>query len=395
MNITATNYWQEETFISARQWAEREYVRRTKIRRLGQLKHICADLGRKMGFEPEIDGRSPYWIFLRPLAWDENGEPAIPRQKEIDGAAEEIARLSGWVNLAVTLPLPGGNTVATPWLLVNERPAGSDYQTLPPYYKSPYRIQKTAWAAYRRALPIARAYGIGKKRLVMGLMEALSVHIGRPHKLAIRAVACALPRWIGNAYYKHDHRSAIRALQAARGLKRYYALDPETREYVRAWFHAHDLPCVADAIDMALNATREEAGPWWLIAQQPALVRMGVAAYPALTSQLRVSWVVQADGREDYHTETWYGPHDAIRQAVSAWRRQAAERKLEARQFARIALDGSIRATIQHSLAAGNCRPGTEAWMRQHGIQDGVEARHLLRYRHDHRVRRVLAQVAA
>lgn len=322
--------WKEETWKSALEWADKA----ARLSECRKLKRICGSLSTEMGYTPTSGDfyRNPYWVQMAP---SDGGE--LPTWKQIERAGEEVARLKGWVETALTLPVPGGRTLASYWKLDSARFAGSDYQHIPPYHTSPVKIQERVWGAYRRALPIARAYGIGKQRLQEGIERFFwGVFHWNPRgrfplavgKLAIRFVWAAMPDFVREFRSPTNHRGTVEALIEVRGLGQYYKLPTEKRELVRAWFsYLHcsgDRISLTESISWALSARRDEIN-WWRL-KNPCWEKFSIKAFPAVDGTgnwgKSVGYVITAPGRDDYHTD---GPSVsyAVSCAIEAWRQQA------------------------------------------------------------------------
>lgn len=121
----------------------------------------------------------------------------------------------------------------------------------------------------------------------------------------------------------------------------------------------------------------------------------GVRAFPARSSwggqyAGDIKWYVR-QGRRTYHSAA-SGAEQAVAEALRAWQRQATEKALTKRELPK---DRTVLVWFEDSLAAGNCRPGTEQYRERKGWTSRrfIPADWLLPDANEPAVRRVLSAV--
>lgn len=415
--------WREDTWADAQAWAETGWAKA----QLRKLKAALAALERELwGDEPQgilyaqaltwasedVLGQGHTWSWCLDEAWAKGPHLVAAR------AAEYAARIRGWLLAARELPVPGGQVLSdlfsgaegiSPW-------HREDTFDVPVGYVSPGRLARWLWACYRRSQTILRPFRrkVDQRaaEALVGLAEGCRWRLPKVGRTAVRLAAASLPYtgvmiydgsdpgepWWQPAYLVGSYRQAREGLARMRGWRQSH-LATATEEDVMVLRRAHALLrregekelTWAEAVAKARRMVLDDLG--WAVDPEPCYSKLGVTVHRACTPSLYFGWVVKAQGQQPYHVDRAeaYQPRWAAEDAVRAWRRQAAERKASARAMARAFLDASIQATVRDSLAAGNCEPGTLAWMEKHGIKrPAVPVRDLFRWRRDPAVRRVI-----
>jgi hypothetical protein len=136
---------------------------------------------------------------------------------------------------------------------------------------------------------------------------------------------------------------------------------------VAAWLEDYHCCMVVDKSD----------GVEVLIDPQPALAKVGatVSRYKQLADGPKVhwtfGWLVRVGDRTYHHSSYGQGgePSEALRQALKAWKEQDKLLKLKADLVGFLSGDHGFCPLVarEDSYQAGNCSPGTEAWINQNG----------------------------
>lgn len=256
---------------------------------------------------------------------------------------EKAARFGGWLKAAAKLPAvrkllqksQSRNGVNSPWTKI-------DLRDLVAHFPSPGALERRLWAVKKRAEAILLAYEGGIKpswvNIVRGLMADKSVG-----KAAIIAVANQLSgrdRWVG-------------------GFGKYV--------WARNWLVEHR--------SAAYTIVDNSDGVAVRLATVPAYNRHGVQVFRALQmgqyGERSLIWLVRK-GERTYHSD-WVKPVDAALQAFRAWKEQdrleadASNRYPEVVAFLKGEGGTCPLITREDSYRAGNCQPGTEAWVREMG----------------------------
>ena len=188
-------------------------------------------------------------------------------------------------------------------------------------------------------------------------------------------------------------KQARRVLEMARGLKKYYALSKTLRREAVKLLNV--VRTVGDAVDMAKASTVTQVeGVWGRYYFQHSRQVLGVKfTYYTNSEDRYVHLLVEDRIHTPFHKNTSYRPY-ALRCAKEAWRQQDKVKALTTRGLAKLAVSFLHLVTPEDSIKAGNCAPGTAAWMERHGVKNSITLRGLLKHAGDPRVARVLAHVA-
>ena len=238
-------------------------------------------------------------------------------------------------------------------------------------------------------------------------------------RLAALVINARLMR-VGRVALKGD---ALQVLLGARGLAWLRPLRRRGEKDIIEWVHPHSRETVAWAVSR--SNTGEFTSLREALTVSDRLVRdrtdgvdvlidpytrkdlhgIGIASGFQLVPRryrghdVEAVYLVTHGGRSYHATPPWSGremmARAAIKQAVEAWKAQDRAAALARRDFPHLLRENVIvLVTREDSYRAGNCQPGTEAWISQTGIGNGrwcVPASALLAYVGDNRVARVLA----
>ncbi len=320
---------------------------------------------------------------------------------------EEVAMFCGWLRAAATSP------VLVRVLKENTTPngMGSPYTRLDPWelakrHPSPGRAGRFLVQVRRRANQILEPYGLHVSWLALGdmMLKGSIRSVGKAAKLA---AAGTIKHFLngGGKRKRLPFSSATKSLEIlikARGLRELIQAPRPVMCWAVDRVEAGEFSCFREALTSASRLITDQTDTVSLVVDPiSATSTHGVVATKGWAENGAPTWLLTA-GQRSYHAESWYDDdcrsrRQAIQAALSAWGKQ---KKLERenREFMRKLqpADRSILVYIEDSLSAGNCRPGTESWMRAHGLAGkrfvGVHV--LLKHMHEDRVRRVLQAVA-
>lgn len=276
----------------------------------------------------------------------------------------QYRRICGWFRVATRLPAVAKVITKTQ----SARGVNSPYTTLAlrqlwGKYPSPHELERKLWLVRRRAEAIFTAYEGYENPSWVSVALGLLAQPRSVGKAAIMAVAGTISGNIFNRYR-------------------------EAREWLID-FHLCKVEDISDGVE-----ARREA--------EPRLHKLGVAVYriamPVRSKNgrqvgVRFEWLVRSESGRTYHHE-YGGADDAFCAAVTAWKKQDTINREEAD------LVGFLRGkegycpliVRQYSYAAGNCRAGTESWLRRNGWggRTFIPGHWLIPHLEDERVRRVV-----
>ncbi len=285
-----------------------------------------------------------------------------------EGAEEIVSwykRFAGWIRTAAELP------ALRKVLVRGMSPNGvnSPYTEVYPdwmfkRFPSPHKLEKLLWATRERAEGILKRWGNGYHPSWVDIYHFLE-KTERVGKAAIIAVAKTLTSRKYFRFYR-DARDFLTQLAIAR------------REWVKD---------TSDGVEI-------------LRSPEPVYTKLGISVYRALY-QTRYgkyyfgSTAISKSG-ETYHHAYADHPESVLRDAIRSWkrRRELESQNREIVDFVNGARGYCPLVTVEDSYAAGNCVPGTQAWMREHGfVGDIFPAKALLPYIENNLVLNVLKQV--
>lgn len=282
---------------------------------------------------------------------------------EADRLIETAARIGGWLKAAAQLPalrrvLERG---------LSPRGMNSPRTKICPFtlwkkFPSPGKLNRTLWKVRRKADHILNAYG-GERAPWADIAYALLLD-GRPNRAALIAAAIRLGHEpYGSCPYKRARDWLVEVRLTGRILD------------------------VSDGVEMYLDP---------LPAFQKAGVTVTCGVLIGRYGHRQTAFLVRsADGRT-YHADQWtFGPREALREALWAWREQDLLEAEEADLIGFLRGDEGVCPLVTRSTShrAGNCAPGTEAWLRFHGWdrREWIPAAWLVPHLGDESVRRVAA----
>lgn len=347
-------------------------------------------------FEEKTEVQLPYNLATHgPYVWA-SWNRRFPLNEEGKAIVEQTARFCGWIRAATNFPIlvrlferttstrgvNSPHTVVDIWEFVKRHP-------------SPGRTARRLAQIKRRANQILEAYGLQVSWEALGNVRGLG-NIGKAaRKAAGYTVRTFLFRKI--AYLSAEKDSQV--LIMARGLKELKALNHNCA--LQCWavdrVNAGEFGCFREALENSYRLTEDHTdGVHLLLDPDRTEIYHGIKSVRGWDREGRAQLFLTT-GHRSFHSLYWFDLKMARKEAISAWKKQ---RKIEEvnREFLKTLLptDRSFLVFINDSLDAGNCRPGTENWMRQNGLAGklfvGVPA--LIKHINDIRVRRVLQVVA-
>ena len=395
--------------------------------RLRELRRICGH---------SLQGKM-HWSQIRPQlsGWDdENFCPVtLPlTQNMLETTAEKLARLKGWLRCASTLQLPMGATLDQIFESVEGYSYGYWGNPKIPFWTSPQKVQRWAWAVWNRAKGILAPYGWKPSR--ESIKAAIISHkLRRVGRVALQVAASSMPRAFGGGLYCNAEaggnapsrllslRQSRPVLEKARGwllLRRRWGHDravvssiinlmleePEIslcdaeREVVELYFSSPTTPDEAGFVPgkaVCTNHGIETRRCWEWAEEGPSRL---IVAKHYRADRLRPVWCVEfPQTGESFH---WYGwREEAIKRALIAWRRQ--------REVAKNVLGGNTQKTLlarvpglkgpatliirrDDSIRAGNCELGTDRWLKYRGYKYAIPYSFVIDYVGNDNIARVI-----
>ena len=361
--------------------------------------HAIAEVAVK-SFENESGLKLPYNLsthgpyvgfpWSRRFFLDEEGKKIV----------EETARFCGWIRSAAKFPILVRlleKTTSTRG--VNSPSTKLDAWTLAKRQPSPGRTGRFLANVRWRANQILAGYGLRVSWESLGIV-LIRGNRGNVGKAAKQAAAYTIRQFVskkGIGYF--EERKNTKVLIQSRGLKELVQKSPVIRAWAFDRVKEGEFSCFREASPHSCRLVESNTdGVQLMLDPATGSILCGVKAVKGWDNDGNCQWLLTF-GDRSYHIIN-YGRVDrktAVKRAVEAWKKQRQLEK-ENREFLKELQpkDRSFLVSIEDSLRAGNCRPGTESWMRQNGLlgKSFVGIHVLIPHLGDSRVRRVLQVVA-
>lgn len=353
-------------------------------------------------FERETDVYLPHNLSIHgPYVWA-SWSRRYPLDSDGERIVDETARFCGWIRSATKFPVlvrlmektTSTNGVNSPYTTL-------DVWRMAKHQPSPGRAARFLLGIRRRANQILKAYGLRVSWEALGnAMQYGSIkNIGKQARYVAAYTVKQFVEGGKNSLGYFNENPGIELLIKARGLKELL----ETHRLIQGWalnrVNAGEFDCFRESLHNVNRLIEDNTdGVELMLDPTTEQTSFGISTIMGWNEYGQINWLVKA-GDMTYHSyESWeIKREDAVKNALKAWKRQ---RQLEAenREFLQKfeLADRCPLVYIEDSLDAGNCRPGTESWMRENGLGDkkfvGVHV--LVKHMNNSRVRRVLQAVA-
>lgn len=319
--------------------------------------------------------------------------------------SEEIRRFCGWIKAAAEFPV----LVRLISRSTSRRGQNSPYTyvdlwDLATAHPSPGHFARFLVKVRNRASQILEPYGLRPSWVAMAkiFLRSSQTAVG---KTAVKVAGETVRRFLAEG--RDDKRigefsgTARSVLIKSRGLRD--AISGPRGKLCWAFdrVEAGEFSCLREALEnQCLFYDTTDGVELWLDIKSEEVLH-GVRTMKGYSNYGGAHWLVLRGGRS-YHLEInpyrKEGRRSAIRLALQAWKRRAEEDARDQAFLQKILPeDRTILVFVSDSLATGNCRPGTMAFMRSNGWggRSFVPAPWLVRYKSREDVRRVLTSVAS
>lgn len=316
---------------------------------------------------------------------------------------ECAARFAGWLKTLAwfygavrVIEATQGSGVGSPYTTVN-------LYKLFDRWPSPHRLERTIWKARARANQVLRPYGLRVSWSALG--QALAQHsaVGKIALWAAEETVKVYLSYYDSRFQYYQKRELGQGrffyLKLARGL----AGMKDHSEVVQRWAVSKcfdgefETLREALAVSARLRLDATDGVELYLDTMEVIHGVEVVAGYAPKRSGFgdnsRTYLLRQVHADRTYHAHGSLSPKSAVREALTAWKRQRDLEKEEVDLASFLKGDRGYSPLVfrESSYQAGNCQPGTEAWLERMGWagMKFIPGQWLLPHLGDSQVRRV------
>ncbi len=335
---------------------------------------------------------------------------------------EETVRMAGWMRKASEMDEDG--KVKLPYLVyflkktltsrgINSPHCHLHLQRFIRNTRSPGRAQHKLFQIKIRANRILKPYGLKVSWASLGSVCSTGL-VNRPGKAARKAAAMTISFFISKKklnsldFEKKEDGTWRRGrdceiLAKARGLKELKDADMAIIKWAMEKVSSGQFSCIREALEKANHELHPDATDGvrgWIELKEGQKIH-GITVEKLWTED-GAQWLVFGFGRTFHFSGYSYqfkgeGPKVAVQEALVAWKKRKEIEKMESEFLAQLRPEGFCPIVWREdSFRAGNCRYGTESWLRKKGLfeQAFVRVDALVPHMENPLVRNVLKTVA-
>lgn len=288
--------------------------------------------------------------------------------------AEKVFRFCGWLKAAVNLRNIRFNFR---YAFQHGRGMNSPYTLLDPWavaerFPSPGSLDRLIGKARFRANEILRPYGLRVSR--EAVCFAIISGSKRVGKMAINLAAMTISQYCQSGrdwkYLGYLTGSSREILMKSRGLRDALRDSHIITRWAIEKVEEGEFTCIREALASNRLSADETDGVLLWVDSATHTTLHGVTAIKGWNEHGNKYWLVKAGGHS-YHSDGWQEAREAVHDAFQSWRRHRQFERQEKSLLDNLQqADREILVWRADSRAAGNCKPGTDAFASRLGWAD-------------------------